>query len=75
MLTIDFIGFGSLTRKPDSDELILNRIVNSFGEKNDMQKKLDATVILYLFIYNILGKIIFDTFIIFLLRIRTGKSV
>jgi hypothetical protein len=48
------MGFGSLTRNPDSEEFILNRIVNSFGEAKDMQTKLDATVILYLFI-NIFG--------------------
>jgi len=49
------MGFGSLTRNPDSEEFILNRIVNSFGEAKDMQTKLDATVILYLFI-NIFGQ-------------------
>ena len=54
LLTIDFIGFGSLTRNSENEEeLVLNQIINNYREKTDIEEKLNATVNLkYLFYYS-----------------------
>lgn len=45
LLTIDFIGFGSLARNSENEEeLVLNQIINNYREKTDMEEKLNATV-------------------------------
>ena len=50
LLTIDFIGFGSLTRNIEKEnELMLSQIVAYYREKNGIEEKLTAIVILDIF--------------------------